>query len=176
MMRNVSFFSIGRSVLIALSVASCRDSSLPLITSTQHLAVATSRTAEEGFSISDDGSGAKVVPLGPVEKRTLTADELDEVALLKPLTADAQTPRAAETPTERVLAKAAARNPSDAIRVVVELEDAPFDASVLRGADEVTRQSIIAGRQAELAPSQAAFETHLAGLGGAEVVRFWDKQ
>lgn len=157
------------AVLLLPICATCRTSDSPPWSARDTLTLSPS-----GLVAEDDGAGVKVhsSPESPAVEMTSPA-ELDSLSRLKP-PAGSEVP--SRTPTEEALAIAAARKPNEPTRIVIELDDLPFNAALLKGANDQTRTSIIEARKADLAPSQGEFESRLrAGFDARNVVRYWDK-
>jgi hypothetical protein len=80
-------------------------------------------------------------------------------------------------PTEpnsvKVVAAAMSQPPWVEISVILVLEDPGFDFSRLANADDNTRASIIAERQAQLAPQQDTIEARLRSVGSRSIGRLW---
>lgn len=85
---------------------------------------------------------------------------------------DGRAQRRAEV-TQRTIARAAALEPTQPVRLVVMLDDPGFDFGRLAQAGDAMRRVLIAERQAQLAPSQDELARGLGDLGAIELARYW---
>jgi hypothetical protein len=128
------------------------------------------------FVIGSDGEGEVSVDLQP---RRWTGSEDPEVRAklaaqgdreIAPPKTKAQ--RRAEV-TAETLAEVATLASDELVTVMIMLDNPAFDFGRLAEADDVTRRSLIAEREAQLAPSQERLLARVESLGATERARYW---
>lgn len=129
-----------------------------------------------GAQVGDDGSG----PVSEQPARPRIVEEQLGAPAAERLRAERRAqdrtdsrPEPTSDPTARALDEASDRDPGELLRLVVELEDVPFDFSRFRGAPASERRELVDQRRQTLAPLRQQAEARVTKLGGEVVNDLW---
>jgi hypothetical protein len=128
------------------------------------------------FVIGNEGDGEMSVDLKP--RRWMGTEDPEVLAKLAAHGDREVAPRRSKEQrraevTAETLAEVAALDSDELVSVLVMLDNPAFDFGQLAEADDVTRRSLIAKREAQLAPGQDRLLAQLESLGAIEQARYW---